>query len=107
MVWKPDVTVAAVVEDDGRFLLVEERITSALVFNQPAGHVEPGETLLQAVIRETLEETAWHFTPEFLLGLYLWKRPDRPRSFLRVAFGGRVTSHNPLRGLDKGIRRTV
>jgi len=107
MVWKPDVTVAAVVEEDGRFLLVEERVSSALVFNQPAGHVEAGETLLQAVVREALEETAWHFTPEFFLGIYLWKRPERPRSFLRVAFGGKVTHHDPLRPLDRGIRRTV
>ncbi len=64
MVWKPDVTVAAVIERSGRFLLVEERIRGRLVLNQPAGHLEDGERLLDAVVRETLEETAWHFTPE-------------------------------------------
>lgn len=114
MIWKPDVTVAAVVEREGRFLLVEERVGSRLVFNQPAGHLEPGESLLEAVVRETLEETGWHFTPASIVGLYLWERPlvpgqgdGRPRSILRVAFHGELERHEAGRPLDQGIERTV
>lgn len=103
----PDLTVAAVVERAGRFLLVEEHVARRLVLNQPAGHVEPGEPLIEASIRETLEETAWHFTPEALVGIYLWSRPDRQRTFLRFAFCGQVTDHEPERPLDHGIQRAV
>ena len=71
MVWKPDTTVAAVIEREGRFLLVEERIRGRLVFNQPAGHLEDRESLLAAVVREVQEETAWVFEPQWLLGIYL------------------------------------
>ena len=72
----PDITVAAVTETDGRFLVVEERINRRLVFNQPAGHVEHGETLLAAVVREVREETAWGFQPQALIGVYLWRNPS-------------------------------
>jgi 8-oxo-dGTP pyrophosphatase MutT (NUDIX family) len=102
----PDVTVAALAERQGRFLLVEERIARRLVFNQPAGHVERGETLLQAVARETREETAWRFTSEAFLGAYLWKHPGTGRSSLRFAFIGSVTDHDALQPLDHGILRT-
>ena len=105
MVWKPDVTVAALIERDGRFLLVEERIAGRLVINQPAGHVEDGESLESAVRRETLEETAWHFTPEALLGLYLWRSP-RGHSTLRVAFIGTVDEFESQRRLDPPVLRT-
>lgn len=104
---KPDLTVAAVVERDGEFLFVEERVGNQLVFNQPAGHVERGEALIDAVVRETLEETAWTFEPEALLGVYLWEQPEKERSFLRFAFRGRVTAHDPQRRLDRGIRRAL
>jgi 8-oxo-dGTP pyrophosphatase MutT (NUDIX family) len=102
MVWKPDVTVAALVERAGRFLIVEERIGGQLVLNQPAGHVEDGESLRAAVIRETLEESAWHFEPKALLGLYLWRSP-RGRSTLRIAFTGSVSSHEAQRALDPPV----
>ena len=107
MVWKPHVTVATVAQREGRFLLVEERSTHGrLVLNQPAGHLEEGETLLHAVIRETLEESAWHFDPEGLVGLYRWTTP-RGRTYLRAAFHGTVRDHQPNRPLDKEIIRAL
>lgn len=104
---RPDLTVAAIVERNGEFLLVEERVGNAMVFNQPAGHVERGEELVAAVIRETLEETAWGFRPEALTGIYLWDQPEKQRSFLRFTFCGQVTSRDPDRRLDRGIERAL
>jgi len=102
----PDITVAAVTETDGRFLVVEERINRRLVFNQPAGHVERGETLLAAVVREVREETAWGFEPQQLLGVYLWRNPSSGRSYMRFAFTGKVMDHDAQQPLDRGIVRT-
>jgi 8-oxo-dGTP pyrophosphatase MutT (NUDIX family) len=102
----PDVTVAAVTQTADRFLVVEERINHRLVFNQPAGHVEPGESLLAAVVREVREETAWRFSPEALLGVYLWRHARSGRSTLRFAFTGTVTEHDAAQPLDRGIVRT-
>jgi len=99
----PDVTVAAVTEVAGRFLLVEERVNGRLLFNQPAGHVERGETLLAAVVREAREETAWHFEPQALLGAYLWHNAASDRAVLRFAFIGEVRDHDASRRLDDGI----
>jgi 8-oxo-dGTP pyrophosphatase MutT (NUDIX family) len=106
MVWKPDVTVAAVAERDGRFLFVEERAQGRIVLNQPAGHLEDGETFLAAVERETLEETAWSFRPRAIVGVYLWRPEHAARSFLRVAFCGDLAAHDPSRSLDRGILGT-
>lgn len=106
-VWKPNVTVAAVVERDGRFLVVEEETETGLRFNQPAGHLDQGESLLQAVTREALEETAHHFRPEFLVGIYQWPKPDSDITYLRFTFGGCVTGFDPDRRLDLGIVRAV
>jgi len=103
----PEVTVAAVVSHDHQFLFVEEVINGRLVLNQPAGHLEEAETLLEAVIRETREETAWRFAPEALVGTYLWRSPQDGRSFLRFAFCGEVDDHQPSRSLDTGIVRAV
>jgi 8-oxo-dGTP pyrophosphatase MutT (NUDIX family) len=103
---KPDVTVAAITESAGRFLVVEERINRRRVFNQPAGHVEPGETLLAAVVREAREETAWRFEPQALLGIYLWRNPASRREVLRFAFIGRVSDHDAAQPLDRGIIAT-
>ncbi|HYX73485.1 MAG TPA: NUDIX hydrolase [Steroidobacteraceae bacterium] len=100
---KPDVTVAAISERDGRFLMVEERINRRLLFNQPAGHVERGETLLAAVVREAREETAWRFDPQALLGIYLWRNPNSRREILRFAFTGPVADHAAAQRLDRGI----
>jgi 8-oxo-dGTP pyrophosphatase MutT (NUDIX family) len=100
MIWRPDLAAAAIVQRDNRFLIVEENIRGALVFNQPAGHVDDGESIIDAVVRETLEETAWHFKPRSLLGLYLWRNPANGHSILRVAIAGDVTHHEPDRRLD-------
>ncbi len=106
MVWKPHVTVAAVIERNRRFLLVEEATSSGLQLNQPAGHLEDGEDLVTAVKREVLEETAWQFEPEHVVSIQLWrKNPDSP-SFLRVCFSGHCHSHNSSRILDDGIFAT-
>lgn len=107
MIWKPNVTVAAVVEHDGRFLLVEEDADGALVLNQPAGHLDEGESLIEAVVRETLEETAWHFAPEAILGVYRWPHPTKDVTYLRFAFTGKLLHHEPTRTLDHGIVRTL
>jgi 8-oxo-dGTP pyrophosphatase MutT (NUDIX family) len=106
MSWKPDVTVAAIVERDGRFLVVEERAAGRVVLNQPAGHLEDGESFESAVVRETLEETAWHFQPTSIVGVYLWRPEGGARSFLRVAYAGTLLGHEPQRPLDRGILRT-
>jgi 8-oxo-dGTP pyrophosphatase MutT (NUDIX family) len=107
MGWQPEVTVAAVVQRQGRFLVVEERISGRLVLNQPAGHLEEGETLVAAAIRETREETAWRLRPEALVGVYLWRNPANERSYLRFAFCGTVDDHRPGQPLDTGIVRAL
>ncbi|HLD09738.1 MAG TPA: NUDIX hydrolase, partial [Methylophilaceae bacterium] len=107
MIWKPNTTVAAIVEQDGKFLLVEEETTDGVRLNQPAGHLENGETMLQAVVRETSEETAYDFTPEFLLGVYHWRHPNKDLTYLRFAFIGSVSNHRPTQKLDDGIIRAV
>ena len=107
MIWTPHVTVAAVVLHDGRFLMVEETVDNSIALNQPAGHLEENETLVQAVVRETLEETAWHFRPEALLGVYRWLSPRNQVTYLRFAFTGALLRHEPQRPLDHGILRAV
>jgi 8-oxo-dGTP pyrophosphatase MutT (NUDIX family) len=98
-----DVTVAAVIEHDDRFLLVEERVAGQLVLNQPAGHVEPGESLAAAAVRETLEETGYRFTPREVVGIYLWKSQDSDITFLRVTFCGTAVPPASNPRLDDGI----
>jgi 8-oxo-dGTP pyrophosphatase MutT (NUDIX family) len=109
--WKPHTTVAAVVERDGRFLLVEEETVDGLRLNQPAGHLEAGESLVQAVLRETLEETACHVQAESLVGVYMtrFQRPEHriDVSFLRFTFACSLLHEEIGRTLDKEIVRTV
>jgi 8-oxo-dGTP pyrophosphatase MutT (NUDIX family) len=107
MIWKPSVTVAAVVERDGRFLLVEEDTNRGRLYNQPAGHLDPGESLTEAVVRETLEETAHAFKPTALLGVYQYHHPGDDVTYIRFAFTGEITAHEAGRALDHGIIRAV
>ncbi len=109
-IWKPAVTVAAVVEQDGLFLLVEEETSEGLRLNQPAGHLEANESLQQAVIRETLEETAYDFSPNALLGMYMSRqissRTGEESTYLRFAFTGELGQLHD-QALDHGIVRTL
>jgi len=107
MVWKPNVTVAAVVERNDRFLLVEERAEGKLVLNQPAGHLDKGESLAQAMVRETLEETGWHVEPDAFLGVYRWCHPKKDITYLRFTFIARALRQEPNYTLDKGIVRAL
>ena len=106
--WQPDVTVATVVVRDGRLLMVEETAGGRLVLNQPAGHLEPDESLLDAALRETREETGWDVRLTAFVGAYQWKAPPRAdgsdgRHYLRFAFAAEPVSHDPARPLDTGI----
>jgi NADH pyrophosphatase NudC (nudix superfamily) len=105
-VWRPSVTVAAIMQREDRFCLVEEEADGRLVYNQPAGHWEPGETLAEACTREVLEETAHAFRPTHLLGIYRWHYAPKDVTFLRFAFLGDVTAETD-HPLDREIRRVV
>jgi len=107
MGWIPHVVVACIVEREGRFLIVEERINGELKLNQPAGHWEQGETLVEGAIREALEETAWEVRPTALLGLYHHDPVDLDYGFLRIAFAADALRHRPDCTLDTGIERAV
>ena len=103
MIWKPNVTVAAVIERGGKFLLVEEETDSGIRYNQPAGHLECGESLIDAVIREAQEETAYDFVPQSVVGVYNWRNEAKDITYLRFAFAGDVTGFDAERALDEGI----
>jgi 8-oxo-dGTP pyrophosphatase MutT (NUDIX family) len=110
--WQPDVTVACVVVRDGRLLVVEERVRGRVVLNQPAGHLEPDESLFDAARRETLEETGWHVALTAFIGAYQWKAPDADdgsggRHYLRMAFAAEPVRHEPERPLDEGILQAL
>ena len=110
--WQPDVTVAAVVVDGGRLLCIEEHAGGRLVLNQPAGHLEPDETLVEAAVREALEESGWTIEPTAFIGAYQWTSPAAAdgtpgRHYLRFAFAARPLSHDPSRTLDEGVVRAV
>lgn len=103
MVWKPHVTVAAIIEHDDKFLMVEEIADQQAVYNQPAGHLEDGETFIEAIIREVQEETAWKFSPDAITGIYRWRKTDEAKTFVRICFTGIVSEHMPTQKLDEGI----
>ncbi len=106
-IWKPNVTVAAVVEQDGKFLLVEEHTSQGLRFNQPAGHLEAGESLLQAVVREAREESAYEIEPQHLIGVYQWHSAASNTSYLRFAYSAKILAHHAEDTLDVGIVRAL
>ena len=109
--WKPNVTVSAIIERDGRFLLVEENTADGLRLNTPAGHLDPAETPIDACIREVMEETAYSFTPTALVGIYMNRfvrtRTGADITYLRFAFTGELGMHHAHNHLDDGIVRTV
>jgi 8-oxo-dGTP pyrophosphatase MutT (NUDIX family) len=104
---RPAVSVATVVERDGLFLLVEEETRAGLRLNQPAGHLEAGETPAVGAVRETLEESAWHVEVTHLVGVYLWQPPDSRKAYLRFAFAATARQHDAARRLDDGIVRAL
>ena len=103
MIWAPRVTVAAVIERDHRFLMVEELHEGRKVYNQPAGHLESGESLIDAAIRETREETGWRFRPTAIIGIYRWVHSEKDVTYLRICFTGVGEGHDPGQPLDEGI----
>ncbi|MES2384890.1 MAG: NUDIX hydrolase [Pseudomonadota bacterium] len=113
--WKPSVTVAAIIERGGKFLLVEEHTQDGLRLNNPAGHLDPGEGTVQACVRETLEETAFHFTPEALVGIYMSRfekavpgqQAPLDITYMRFAFCGTLGEEVVGQALDEGIVRTL
>src|SRR5450830_25525 len=107
MIWKPNTTVAAIVEIDGKFLLVEEDTADGIRLNQPAGHLEDGETLLQAVVREAQEESAYTVQPEALLGIYQWRLVEKDITYMRFAFIASIIAHDAKQKLDAGIIRAI
>ena len=107
MVWKPHATVAAIIEDQGKFLLVEELVDGKKVLNQPAGHLEPNESFVAAVIRETEEETAVVFKPKFIVGFYRWVLQEKDRTYLRLCFSGTMVKQIENQALDSDIIRTL
>lgn len=104
--WLPRVTVASIVEKDGRFLMVEERVHGEIKLNQPAGHLEPNETLIEAAVRETLEETAWHITINYLVEFSQWTS-NSGNHYLRACFAGTAHQVDPQQALDEGIIRAL
>ena len=107
MIWKPNVTVASIVELDGKFLMVEEKSPAGPVLNQPAGHLDPNESMEDAVIRETLEETGYRFTPEAVIGSYLWHNSDNETTYYRSTYSGSVCHKIIATELDDGIIRAL
>ncbi len=105
--WQPDVTVATVVVREGRLLCVEERTNGQLVINQPAGHLEPDESLLEAAVRETREETGWNVRITHLVGAYQWKAAETGRHYMRFAFAAEPVEEIPGATLDEGIVRAL
>lgn len=107
MTWKPHLTVAAIIEQNSKFLMVEEHLQNRLYLNQPAGHLEPDEIIIDAVIRETLEETAFTFEPSHVTGIYQWCNPENNTTFIRFSFCGTALKHDPERTLDKEIVQAI
>lgn len=106
-IWRPHVTVACVVADGNRYLMVEEEVAGRLAYNQPAGHLDDGESLAQAAVREVLEETGWTVELEHFIGVHQWQSTEHGEGVVRFSFAARPVSHDPARELDSGIRRAL
>ena len=106
-IWRPHVTVACVIARGERYLMVEEAIDGVAMFNQPAGHLEDGESLLDAAVRETLEETAWHVELQHLIGVQQWRSTEHGDMVLRFSFAARALRHDAERPLDPDITRAL
>lgn len=106
-IWRPHVTVACVVADGDRYLMVEENVSGKLAYNQPAGHLDDAESLLDAAVRETLEETGWTVQLQHLVGIHQWRSTEHGEAVLRFSFAARTVSHDPDRPLDTGIQRAL
>ena len=107
MIWKPRATVAVVIERNAEFLMVEEPINGEMQLNQPAGHLEPGESLIDAAIRETQEETAWRIEPKALVGIYRWQAPNSDDTYMRFCFSGELIEFDKNQALDADIHQTL
>lgn len=103
MSWIPHITVAAVIERDSRFLVVEEKVEGRFVYNQPAGHLEENESLTEAVVRETLEETGYHFRPKHISGIYHWQQAGNRETYIRIAFSGNLINQDSATVRDENI----
>src|SRR5690349_23098854 len=106
-VWRPHVTVACVVAQGDRYLMVEEEVDGRLAYNQPAGHLDDGVSLVQAAVRETLEETGWTVELQHLIGVHQWRSTEHGEGVVRFSFSARALAHDRLRPLDTGVRRAV
>lgn len=106
-IWRPHVTVACVVADGERYLMVEEEVNGRLVYNQPAGHLDDGESLAAAALRETLEETGWTVELQHLIGVHQWRSTEHGDAVVRFSFAAHAVSHDPDRPLDTDIRRAL
>jgi 8-oxo-dGTP pyrophosphatase MutT (NUDIX family) len=106
-IWRPHVTVACVVARGERYLMVEEEVAGRLVYNQPAGHLDDHESLAQAALRETLEETGWTVELQHLIGVHQWRSTEHGDAVVRFSFAARAISHDPGRPLDSDIRRAL
>lgn len=106
-VWRPHVTVACIVASGDRYLMVEEDVNGRVAYNQPAGHLDDGESLLQAAVRETREETGWMVEPTHLVGVHQWRSDEHGDMIVRFSFAARPLSHDPQQPLDVGIRKAL
>ncbi|MDE2155865.1 MAG: NUDIX hydrolase [Xanthomonadaceae bacterium] len=106
-IWRPHVTVACVVADGDRYLMVEEEVGDRIAWNQPAGHLDDGESLVAAAVRETLEETGWTVELQHLIGVHQWRSTEHGDAVVRFSFAARAVSHDATRPLDTGIRRAL
>jgi 8-oxo-dGTP pyrophosphatase MutT (NUDIX family) len=106
-IWRPHVTVACVIADGDRYLMVEEQVNGRVVYNQPAGHLEDGESLVDAAVRETLEETGWTVEPSYLIGIDQWRSTEHGDAVVRFSFAAQAISHDPDCTLDTGIQRAL